>query len=196
VYSIQPAASPAPFQAFCDMTNGGWTVIQRRVDDSVDFYRGWADYVTGFGDMCGNWWAGLENIHAMTSCGSAELWVTMESFEGENAEARYSMFHVGDAASGYVLSVAGYSGTAGDSLMQRSNQQKFSTYDYDQDGQSYGNCAIKNTGAFWYGNCHFANPNGRYLHGHTELMGQGVVWYLFKGYYYSLKTIEFKMRCA
>jgi len=34
---------------FCDMTHGGWTVIQRRLNGSVDFYRSWNDYRRGFG---------------------------------------------------------------------------------------------------------------------------------------------------
>ena len=39
-------------------SESGWTVIQRRVDDSVDFYRGWTSYVNGFGELANNYWIG------------------------------------------------------------------------------------------------------------------------------------------
>ena len=62
-------------RARCDMETdgGGWLVIQKRINGSVDFYRNWTDYVYGFGDLEGEFWYGLENIHCLTTREDVEL---------------------------------------------------------------------------------------------------------------------------
>ena len=67
VYTIDPDGSGA-FDVSCDQTTagGGWTVLQKRLDGSVDFYRGWADYKNGFGNLNGEFWLGLDKIHRLT----------------------------------------------------------------------------------------------------------------------------------
>ena len=76
------------------MTDGGdWVVIQRRSSAEVDFYRDWNDYVTGFGDLDGNFWFGLENIYRLCSRSSCELRVDMV-WKGGKYYAKYSNFRL------------------------------------------------------------------------------------------------------
>ena len=192
IYNIQPDNQPI-FQVYCDMETdgGGWTVFQRRMDGSVDFYRNWTDYQQGFGNLSGEFWLGLDKIHRLTS-NATELRVDMRDFEGNSAYAQYTSFSVGDAASKYILSVSGYSGTAGDSLAPQ-NGQKFSTRDQDNDAAS-GSCAQTYKGGWWYNNCHYSNLNGLYHGGSHSSYADGVNWGTWKGYNYSLKFTEMKVR--
>ena len=67
VYTINPDNDGA-FDVYCDQktAGGGWTVFQKRLDGSVDFYLGWGDYKRGFGNLNGEFWLGLDKIHRLT----------------------------------------------------------------------------------------------------------------------------------
>lgn len=82
----------------------------------------------------------------------------------------------------------------GDSLTYHSGQ-KFSTFDRDQD-LFVQNCAALSSGAFWFRSCHFANLNGFYLGGSHLSYANGINWAQWKGFYYSLKRTEMKIRRA
>jgi len=199
VYIIKPDNQFA-FQAYCDMDTdgGGWTVFQRREDGSVDFYRYWTDYQQGFGNLSGEFWLGLDKIHHLTST-ATQLRVDLQDFEGNSRYAQYSSFSVGDSASNYTLSVSGYNGTAGDSLAENihgfvHNGQQFSTRDQDNDARSYEHCAQLYKGGWWYAFCHTSNLNGVYHGGSHSSYADGVNWYTWRGYNYSLKFTEMKLR--
>ena len=84
------------------------------------------------------------------------------------------------------------SGTAGDSLSAQRGQP-FSTKDQDNDSSST-NCAVSFKGAWWYEGCHYSNLNGLYHQGKHSSYADGVNWYHWKGYYYSVKRAEMKIR--
>ena len=69
-------------EVYCDTSKGGggWLVVQRRQDGSVDFNRNWLEYEDGFGKLTGefliwaegpplsHWsrWLGNENGHQVS----------------------------------------------------------------------------------------------------------------------------------
>ncbi|KAM7446385.1 Fibrinogen C domain-containing protein 1 [Porites harrisoni] len=192
VYTIDPDGSGA-FDVFCDQktAGGGWTVFQKRLDGSVDFYRGWNDYKRGFGNLNGEFWLGLDKIHRLTKTRS-KLRVDLEDTTGNTVYAEYNMFAVTSEKTKYQLSLGSYSGTAGDSFSGHRGSA-FSTKDRDNDGWS-SNCAATYKGAWWYGSCHSSNLNGFYHHGKHSSYADGVNWLTWKGYHYSAKRAEIKVR--
>ncbi|XP_069103069.1 fibrinogen-like protein A [Argopecten irradians] len=149
---------------YCDMdTDGGpWTVIQNRQDGTVDFYRNWTEYQTGFGDLDGEFWAGLNIIHLLTQNGSI-LRINLMSWKNDTQYAEYQDFRVGDESSKYRLSVSGFSGNATYDGMGYDDGDQFTTYDNDNDVWGGGNCAVDRHGAWWYRFCSHSNLNGPYV---------------------------------
>ena len=167
---------------FCDTetADGGWTVIQRRVDGSVDFNRPWSDYEKGFGDLNGEFWYGLRNINCLTQTGQWELRVDFEFKNKTRSYLHYNEFKVGSATDEYPLTISGFTGiTPTDPFATGGhNGMRFSTYDNDNDQWS-GNCAekannAKGNGGWWYSACADSafNINGQY--GSLHLAG---TWY-------------------
>ena len=112
VYTIDPDDQGA-FHVRCDMTTTpgkGWTIFQRRVDGSEDFYRNWNDYKNGFGKLTGEFWLGLDKIHRLTASGENVLRVDLESFENEKRYATFGRFSIGNENEGYILNIGQYTG--------------------------------------------------------------------------------------
>ncbi|XP_019628257.1 PREDICTED: angiopoietin-related protein 2-like [Branchiostoma belcheri] len=212
VHDIMPVGLTSPISVYCDQTTdgGGWTVIQRRFDGSVDFNRPWDDFKYGFGSADGEQWLGLENMYRLTSQDAYELYIELEDWYSVVKYAKYSSFSVGSSSSYYRLSVGGYSGTAGDGFYTSESSshgyflsgQGFSARDVDHDAHSGGSCAVGNpyyTGAWWYHSCAASALNGPYLRpsDRTSNSGGGIYWYPFGGSYNSyLKKSKMMVRPA
>jgi len=70
----------------------------------------------------------------------------------------------------------------------------FTTKDQDHDSNG-ANCASVYKGAWWYKSCHFANLNGLYHEGGNHAsFADGVNWHTWKGYHYSGKRAEMKIK--
>ena len=73
--------------------------------------------------------------------------------------AEYSTFSISDEVGKYQLTVDGYSGDAGNTMMTAdesnlvSNGMVFTTVDDDNDAWAEGNCAQSTSGGWWYGRC-------------------------------------------
>ncbi|XP_062571879.1 microfibril-associated glycoprotein 4-like [Saccostrea cucullata] len=195
VYKIYPAGGHG-HTAYCDMTmdGGGWTVFQRRMDGSVNFFRWWKEYKNGFGHLKGEHWLGNQILYEITNLGWYELRINLEDFDGKKRFAKYSHFKIGHEAQGYKLMISGYTGNAGDS-MALSQGLKFTTYDRDQDSLKKVNCAVLFSGGWWFKDCLVSHLNGFYYRNPViATKAHGVVWYHWKGYKYSLKSTTMMLR--
>ena len=120
-------------EGYCDgaTAGGGWLVVQRRQDGSVDFNRGWVDYEDGFGNLTGEFWYGLRPLHCLTNQGQWELRIDFTFTDGTKGYLSYSSFKIGPASSNYTLAISGFTGTTssdpfGDHLL---NSMPFTTKD-------------------------------------------------------------------
>ena len=178
-------------QVFCDQTTDGgrWTVFQRRIDGSVNFFQDWDNYKNGFGQLQNEFWLGNENIFTMLLQGlyarGNELRIDLMNLKKTCRFAKYKQFHVSNEISGYSLHIHGFSGTATDSLT-RNNRQKFTTFDIDNDIYTKSSCAVHYFGGWWFDSCYSAYLNGKYYSGGkmshdadgaTPLSWTGIHWH-------------------
>ena len=178
----------------CDMVTdgGGWTVIQRRIDGSTDFYLGWDSYKQGFGSLTGNFWLGNDNIHRLTASGKNVLRVDLEDWNGTTVHVMYRTFALDDERNKYKLSVPSFSGSNQLRLgLTSENKMFFSTKDRNNFPWGDKNYAQQFQGGWWYTSSPSANLNGHYL---GNLEGRHGMFWLFWRHKLSLKRSEMKIR--
>ena len=142
---------------------GGWTVIQRRIDESLSFEGDWEYYKHGFGEVSREFWYGNENIHNLTRNGDSEAVFELQSASGVFYYPFYQLFAVGSEEVNYKLTVGPYEHRYGPSLpaypftsaredgsdFLDQNQMEFSTKERDNDQYSSENCSTK----YYSGTC-------------------------------------------
>ncbi|XP_071836157.1 uncharacterized protein [Apostichopus japonicus] len=148
-YTIYPVESFG-FEVFCNMSSGGWTILQRRTSSSVSFYRFWNEYKNGFGIPTGDHWIGNDKIYKLTNQKNYQLLIEKTNREGSTYHSQYSYFRIGNERERYRLSLGGYNGNAGNNAMVANSGYRFSTRDQDNDGSSTFDCAEKHRGVWWY----------------------------------------------
>ncbi|XP_052066539.1 microfibril-associated glycoprotein 4-like [Mytilus californianus] len=193
VYKVFPKHTQG-IDVYCEMNldEGHWTLFQRRENGYTDFYRGWNDYKSGFGNPKHEFWLGNDILHTLTSRGKYEMRIDLFDFDGNNAFAKYKEFRIGDESSKFKLTANGYYGTAGNSL-EHHNGNRFSTKDSDNDNNSH-HCATLYRGAWWFNSCVSADLNGQYFLKTPDGHHRGVHWHSWKGTMYSLKGSLMMMR--
>ena len=156
-------------------------VIMQRSTGGVDFNRSMEEYEFGFGDLGGEFWYGLKNIHCLSEREPLELRIEIGNGTVPSIVWVYQMFLV-DSAPSYTLHIGDGVGI-GDTndAMLLHNEKDFYTYDHDQ-----GTCARDHGAGWWYylatkDNCHTANLNGPYQL-KTNNIGDVLSWNSTAGY--------------
>ncbi|XP_057552990.1 angiopoietin-2 isoform X3 [Hippopotamus amphibius kiboko] len=106
-YTLTFPNSTEETKAYCDMetAGGGWTIIQRREDGSVDFQRTWKEYKVGFGNPSGEHWLGNEFVSQVTNQKRYVLKIHLKDWEGNEAYSLYDHFYLSSEELNYRLVV-------------------------------------------------------------------------------------------
>ena len=166
------------------------------MDDSVSFERSWDEYVAGFGNVNGNFWLGLEAIHDLTTTCPMKLQIDVVPFHLPAVSIPYQQFHVGDAASEYLLTITSDT-TVHNTLYTSFNHHsgmKFTTHDRDNDLRGYSNCATQYKAGWWFNSCYLINLNGVYG-GTSEITNSNMrMNYLSNNPYEPIRSVTMKIK--
>ncbi|XP_037080730.1 fibrinogen C domain-containing protein 1-like [Pollicipes pollicipes] len=191
-------AEPVP--AYCDQDadGGGWIVVHRRAAaaPALNVSRGWEAYKWGFGQLDGNFWWGNERLWAATALLDRryELRVDLRDADGGTRHALYRRFAVSSEPDGYRLTVADYSGDAGDALGRLSGRRFWAggRGRGGRPGGRPGGCAEEAAAGWWRAECAGSGDEAHDEKGAVSKRSDGGVWTAWTDA--SLKSVEMKIR--
>ncbi|CAH1792728.1 unnamed protein product [Owenia fusiformis] len=177
------------FKAKCEEN---WLMVAHRFDGSVDFYRTWAEYKTGFGDPSGEYFIGLNNLLSLfTGDRNYVLRLEFTTWDGRSETAEYYVFRLGLTQRETAIRLEDFRGSGKDVMSSshhyhysqgQVDDNPFSTWDNEYE-YAMTNCSALRRGAWWWYRpergseiynergvdmedqdyCGFTNPFGRYM---------------------------------
>ena len=204
-YTLHPINASSPLDVYCDMETdgGGWTVLLKRQDGSVDFYLNWTDYKNGFGNLEGEHWLGLDNIHLLThqSSDPPQLRVDLADWESMTLQSMTSSQLVMRT----VTTLSLCQGTrmpvqlethSHHTTMDRGSAHLTETMIWLYTTFADGHCAVFFHGPWWHRDCYHSLLTGKYFTsgGTRSSPPYGIIWSSWKGFEYSLRYADMKIR--
>ncbi|XP_067391679.1 angiopoietin-related protein 3 [Emydura macquarii macquarii] len=191
IYSIKPNGSEA-FNVYCEMkSDSSWTVIQNRINGSLDFNQTWENYANGFGYLNGEFWLGLEKIYSIAKQADYILRIELEDWKDNERYVEYT-FTLGSPETDYALHLSEISGNIPNALPEQT-ELRFSTMDRDNNTKRDFNCPERYSGGWWQRTCGETNLNGKYIKARSEgklQRRQGIYWKSQKGRSYLIKSTK------
>ncbi|TDG45824.1 hypothetical protein AWZ03_007779 [Drosophila navojoa] len=125
IYELKVPGS-SPFKVPCD---SNWTVIQRRLDGSVDFNRNMMHYRSGFGRLEGEFFIGLDKLYLLTKSQPQELYISVKDVYNKTFYGHYLNFSIaGEEDNFRLMSLGQYDGSLNNEMIHQLGSV-FSTYD-------------------------------------------------------------------
>ncbi|CAC5417476.1 Fibrinogen-like protein 1 [Mytilus coruscus] len=185
-----------PVEIYCELRADSDT----KKTGTTDFYWNWHEYKQGFGNVNFEYWLGNDNLHKILSSKNYKLRIDLEDWNGNAKYADYNTFVVGSEDTNYTLTISGYSGDAGDSIinppsdsMSQMYGMEFSTSDRDNDKIPFYKAAESTRSGWWLKWSTDANLNGVYYKG-GQTASDGIFWKSWQSSQYSLKSVSMKIK--
>ncbi|PIK61754.1 tenascin [Apostichopus japonicus] len=142
-----------------------WIMVEDGLGGSTSFYRNWAAYKNGFGDINVDFWLGNEKLYYLTNQKYYSLRFDVTTSNRDSKYALYSEFRIMSESHNYRLDRLGsHSGTTGTRTLDNNKGKDFSTYDRDNDGCDKYNCAFRHRGGWWHSDswCNYCHSGGNH----------------------------------